>query len=456
MTRILRRRSSHWTWAACAAACFLLILSPAVAAPAKSARPASVVLLVHGVAWNLAGTDATWGRPVRQSDGTLRMIGMIGQLESRALSYGGTICPSGGNLRLPERLSAEGVRVDARQARLFVLRFSPSANTDGLALKALELAEAVKQLRAFTGAEKVRLVTHSAGGLVARAYLQDALPGVPYRGDVDRLLTIATPHLGSALAEHFGDYLGTRATSIRPSAALIQALDNKLELPDDVRFASIVVRGLGTDVDDEADELNHLVDAEFAAALPVGYRLGDDEVVHVQSQNLRLAACAARYEERTGRPVQYMLVRVADPTPGHWSPGQVRVHVAAPRDPNVQRLVAGLLGDRVLLWDKALPAQLTDWEAYLARQHAQGIVEHESLDIHPMSRASKLEVNQLRFLDRHGAARRYAFSGRAWSNNPIIPFRERWTRVRGTMDLRFDEFGRVVGAASEVTTRRNM
>ena len=62
----------------------------------------------------------------------------------------------------------------------------------------------------------------SAGGLVARVYLQDALPGVEYRGDVDRLITIATPHLGSALAEHFGDIYRAKLAKDHPYIRNVQ------------------------------------------------------------------------------------------------------------------------------------------------------------------------------------------------------------------------------------------
>jgi len=165
-----------------------------------------------------------------------------------------------------------------------------AANTDGVAYKALELAESIKEIRRFTGARKVRVVAHSAGGIVARAYLQNALPGVRYRGDVERLVTIATPHLGSAAAEHWGDYLGTRATSIKPDAALIRNLNSKFDLPDDVTFASIVVRGIAADARGDGRELDELVNHALLEPLPVEYRLGGDQVVHVRLDEFELVA----------------------------------------------------------------------------------------------------------------------------------------------------------------------
>src|SRR6185503_14286322 len=122
------------------------------------------------------------------------------------------------------------------------------ANVDGLAYKTLELAACLAELRRFTGCQRINLVAHSAGGLVARTYIQSALPGIRYAGDVDRLITISTPHLGSTLAEHLGDFLGTRATALKPGGELIRRLNDELELPHDVLLASLVVRGVGTSV----------------------------------------------------------------------------------------------------------------------------------------------------------------------------------------------------------------
>ncbi|MCL4191892.1 MAG: hypothetical protein KJZ87_09105, partial [Thermoguttaceae bacterium] len=223
----------------------ILAILAAMPSAGRAAAPPPV-LLVHGMVWDLQHDDGTWGSPTAAAGGETRWGGMIGFLQSQGLRYGGTIRGSAGRVQLPGSFEfiAPG---DPRSARVFVLKFSSPANADGLALKALELAETIRQLCRYTGADKVRLVAHSAGGLVARVYLQSALPGVEYRGDVDRLVTIATPHLGSDVAEHFGDFLGTRATSIRPSAALIAALNNELELPSDTLFASIVVRGLAAD-----------------------------------------------------------------------------------------------------------------------------------------------------------------------------------------------------------------
>jgi pimeloyl-ACP methyl ester carboxylesterase len=433
--------------------------------PAGSAAGAEVeagsslpVLLVHGIAWELDEEDSSWGRLGYDADGSPTWSGMIGFLDSKGLRVGGIIRPIKGKVELPEHLDTAGVRGAPRKARLFLLKFSSAANTDGIAYKALELAEAVRQLSLLTGAEKVRIVAHSAGGLFARAYLQNALPGVPFRGDVDRLITIATPHLGSHLAHHLGDFLGTRATSIEPDAAMMRNLNSTLDLPEGVTFASIVVRGLGADVRGKGKQYDRLVDHRLLDRLPLGYREGGDQVVHVQSQNLRLAECAERYERRTGRPVQYVLARVADPKPTRFRLREltdVRVHATAPFDETVQHLVFGLLSDGALLWQKADPEKLADWCLWQARLHASGLIESQALAMHPMSQATSIRIDEFEPLDAEGQSRAYRFAGKAWSKNVAVPFRKRWTHVRGTLKLEFDEFGRVVAAESRIEERKD-
>src|SRR5215212_5203280 len=52
----------------------------------------------------------------------------------------------------------------------------------------------IDRARKQSGSEKVVLVGHSMGGLVARSYIQ----GSAYRSDVERLITLGTPHRGAA------------------------------------------------------------------------------------------------------------------------------------------------------------------------------------------------------------------------------------------------------------------
>jgi triacylglycerol esterase/lipase EstA (alpha/beta hydrolase family) len=76
---------------------------------------------------------------------------------------------------------------------------------------------AIGQLCAAAGAQRVVIVAHSMGGLVARAYLRRY-----GEAKVARLITLGTPHHGTALAA-WG--LGRNAAQMRCDSAWLQALD---------------------------------------------------------------------------------------------------------------------------------------------------------------------------------------------------------------------------------------
>jgi pimeloyl-ACP methyl ester carboxylesterase len=78
------------------------------------------------------------------------------------------------------------------------------------------LAAAVDRLRTATGAERVVLVTHSMGGLAARAYLR-AHGGAK----IGRLITLGAPHHGSA---HARLGMGENARQMEPGSAWLVAL----------------------------------------------------------------------------------------------------------------------------------------------------------------------------------------------------------------------------------------
>jgi triacylglycerol esterase/lipase EstA (alpha/beta hydrolase family) len=75
---------------------------------------------------------------------------------------------------------------------------------------------AVRDLLAATGADKVAIVAHSMGGLVARAWMR-----AHGTGRVARVITLGTPHHGTALAR-FGP--GLNAVQMRPGSAWLRAL----------------------------------------------------------------------------------------------------------------------------------------------------------------------------------------------------------------------------------------
>ena len=52
------------------------------------------VLLVHGIAWELDEEDSSWGRLRYDAQGSPTWSGMVGFLDSKGLTVGGTIRPS--------------------------------------------------------------------------------------------------------------------------------------------------------------------------------------------------------------------------------------------------------------------------------------------------------------------------------------------------------------------------
>ncbi len=427
-----------------AAATILLIV--AMVPGASAAESASVTLLVHGIKVNLKAPVEVWGQPINSDNASPSWTGMIGHLEHAGHRFGGVIRARGAKLTLPESLDQTHVGYDPRQASLFALEFSDGANVDGLAYKTLELATCLAELRRYTGCRKINLVAHSAGGLVARAYLQSALPGVAYAGDVDRLITISTPHLGSVLAEHLGDFLGTRATALQPGGELIRRLNDELDLPADVLLASIVARGVGTGIaalDFSSDAYEAHLDREFLAALPIDFRRGGDQVVDVRSQNLRLARTASRYEASTGLPVLYLLSRVADPTPGDRSLSERSVHDAATSNSWTCLWTQMLLDRGRKPWTPLAEPHRSRWIELQASLCAFGIIEQQTAARHRLSEVANAKVDQLTFVEQREGVWQFYFTGRGQSHPKLLPTASHTTAVSGLMELHIDRFGRI-------------
>ena len=55
------------------------------------------------------------------------------------------------------------------------------------------LKEKIQQVKEITGRDKVDIIAHSMGGLVARSYIQ----GSDYQNDIDQVIFLGTPHLGA-------------------------------------------------------------------------------------------------------------------------------------------------------------------------------------------------------------------------------------------------------------------
>jgi triacylglycerol lipase len=96
------------------------------------------------------------------------------------------------------------------------------------------LSKKVDELRHATGVEKVHLLCHSNGGIIARNYVQ-------IRGGarkVDRCILVATPNGGSKLAPFAVTRMGT---ALMPGSEFLLRL-TAAELPPEVRITAIFSR----------------------------------------------------------------------------------------------------------------------------------------------------------------------------------------------------------------------
>ena len=106
-------------------------------------------------------------------------------------------------------LAARGI------APVYTMSYGPPLAS--IELFADQLARKIAGIRAATGAAQVVIVTHSMGGLVARAYLRR------YGGaHVRRLVTLGAPHNGSRYAWMM---FGTPLAQMRPDNAFLAGLN---------------------------------------------------------------------------------------------------------------------------------------------------------------------------------------------------------------------------------------
>ena len=144
-------------------------LLAAFALAASATARADVALLAHGY----LGDAASW-----------ESSGVIAELALGGWQYAGIIVPGLAGPVLPARVP------DARN-KVYALELPSTAP---LAVQADALAQALRAIEARHRGEPIALVGHSAGGVVGRMAL------VREVGQVRRLVTIATPHLGTERA----------------------------------------------------------------------------------------------------------------------------------------------------------------------------------------------------------------------------------------------------------------
>jgi pimeloyl-ACP methyl ester carboxylesterase len=96
---------------------------------------------------------------------------------------------------------------------------------------AAQLGEKIESVCTATGSDRVVLVCHSMGGLVARTYLRQRGPA-----RIDRIVTIGTPHHGSVMAWAF---FGRCLAQMRPGNAWLEDLNRDETKPSAVPIVSI-------------------------------------------------------------------------------------------------------------------------------------------------------------------------------------------------------------------------
>ena len=119
----------------------------------------------------------------------------------------GYLCNRGAWWWLRRRLRTRGI------AAATITLDPPLGGIDGFVD---QLRARIEALRTETGADRIALVGHSMGGLVARAYLRAHGPD-----RVAGLVTLGSPHHGTRLA-HYG--LGANARDMEPDSAWMRAM----------------------------------------------------------------------------------------------------------------------------------------------------------------------------------------------------------------------------------------
>jgi triacylglycerol lipase len=125
-----------------------------------------------------------------------------------------------------------GRYLEERGWRRFAFDMVPSNGQIGFEALARQIQAQVAAVRAQTGAAKVDIVGFSLGGMVARVYLQE-LGGA---AEVERLVTISSPHQGSWMAYFRWNALGAE---LRPGSTIYQRLNGDLSALSGVRMTSI-------------------------------------------------------------------------------------------------------------------------------------------------------------------------------------------------------------------------
>jgi len=430
----------------------LLVLSilgfgslPLAAAP-HDARGVTLLLQGAGPAVSSKASEETWGEYLPDAGGRLHWTGFAGYLvRQHGWRVGGVVRPRAEQV-LAEHLDPMGA-VPAGRADVYILASSLPAQEDGFDSRARELASAVAMLRSLTGARQIRLVAYSASGVAARIWMQGGLENQPYPpGSVDRLICVATPHLGVGTLARPAAWFWRRYGPLAPDSDALNRINRHLALPPDVRFIDVVIQSSAAPLVDSGRSYRPYVrlPETQVRGLPPLLRTGHDGVVHVLSAQLHLAPTAARYENETDQPIQ---VVVCTPPAG---PGDdvrdLTLHTLALHDPSVWQTLWAVLnkpaGDEDAAWRERAAATRSEWTRQIVRHLAATAVQRR----HPTGRIGATEIVRCEITER-GA---YGL-GCAWQTQceTVVPrlFRDPDSRtcdVTGSLMLDFDRFQRPV------------
>jgi len=144
------------------------------------------------------------------------------RLQMPVLLVHGVLCNAGVWVRLKRHLGRNGVR------GLFSLSYGPPLAS--IERSADQLGRKIESMCAATGAQRVIVVAHSMGGLVARAYMRRY-----GSARIARIITIGTPHHGSMMAWFLP---GASLAQMRPGNGWLAAL-NGARLDPALRFVSL-------------------------------------------------------------------------------------------------------------------------------------------------------------------------------------------------------------------------
>ena len=112
----------------------------------------------------------------------------------------------------------------------YVDGFNYNALSEGIPQAAARLGAEVERILSATGADRVMIVGHSMGGMVARYYVQE-LGG---EDTVDTVVTLGSPHHGT-YASYVG--LGQASAQLRPGSELLRRLESSAR-PGPVRWVA--------------------------------------------------------------------------------------------------------------------------------------------------------------------------------------------------------------------------